>query len=313
MLVVGKNLDDVTEGVHALIAALAVVSPALILLLGGLSWCLIGPTLRPVDEIRREVENIGGGELHRRVPVPDTDDEIATLAHTMNAMLARVQETSDQKQQFVDDASHELRTPLTRMITELDVALVHPHQEHPNETLRRVHAGATELHRLLEDLLFLARSSQTRSIPPNEVDLDDIVLAVAADARTTSKLTIDTGGVTAGPTRGDSRALTRAIANIVANGIHHAHTTVSLTVRADHDTSWVIVDDDGNGIAPDDRERVFERFTRLDEARDRDAGGAGLSLAIAREIIQRHVGGITISDSPTGGARFMISLPSPRS
>ncbi len=309
VLVVGRNLDDVTEAAHVLIAALAVVSPALVLLLGGLSWWLIGRTLRPVDDIRREVHNIGGRDLHRRVPVPDTEDEIATLARTMNAMLARVEQASDRQQQFVDDASHELRTPLTRMIAELDVALACPGDEDLASTIRRVHDDATDLRRLLEDLLYLARSSHTEIDTATEVDLDDIILTLAAGAARHSRTTIDIAGVSAAPVRGDRRALARAIDNIVSNAVHHARSTVTISCRADSGNTVVIVDDDGEGIPVPDRERVFTRFARLDQARSRDHGGAGLGLAIAHEIVSGHGGRITVSDNSSGGARFTISLP----
>lgn len=311
-LVIGRNLDDVDESVQVLVAALAIVSPALLLLLGGLSWWLVGRTLQPVADIRREVEAIGGRELHRRVPVPSTADEIATLALTMNAMLARVEAASDRQSRFVDDASHELRTPLTRMITDLDVAVAHPDAEDPNQTLRRVHTAAEEMRILLEDLLFLARGSD-QPVTDADVDLDDIALVVAGQARETSSITVDTSGVTATSVRGDRRALTRALANIMANAVRHARSTVSISVLADEGDPVMVVDDDGDGIAPPDRDRIFERFVRLDESRARHDGGAGLGLAIAREVVVRHRGTIEVTDSPSGGARFVVRFPLSRS
>lgn len=309
VLVIGKNLDDVSETANVLIAALVVVSPMLVLMIGALAWWLIGRTLRPVDDISREVESIGGGALHRRVPVPDTDHEIATLARTMNDMLARVEHASDQQQQFVDDASHELRTPLTRMITDLDVALAHPDENDLVSTIHRLHDDATDLRLLLEDLLYLARSSHTAAVPSTEVDLDDIVLTAAAHHRQHPAVMINVSGVSAAAVRGDGRALGRAIDNVITNAVRHAHRTVSISSRSEAGNSVVVVDDDGTGIPKADRERVFTRFTRLDEARSRNHGGAGLGLAIAAEIVRRHHGTITISNSPAGGARFTVSLP----
>lgn len=309
-LIVGRNLDDVSDSVHILIVALAVVSPALVLLLGALSWWLVGRTLRPVDAIRQEVQGIGGAELHRRVPVPDTDDEIAVLARTMNDMLTRVQNASDQQQRFVDDASHELRTPLTRMLTDLDVALAHPDSDDPTQILRRLHDDASDLHTLLEDLLYLARSSHNRTVPDTEVDLDDLALTVAHEARTRTDHAIDTRAIQAVTTRGDERSLRRAIGNVVDNAVHHASSTVTIAVQLADGTAQVVVDDDGPGIPPESRAHVLERFVRLDEARARDDGGSGLGLAIAQEIVTRHRGLIEINDSPIGGARVTISLPS---
>ena len=310
VLVVGKNLDDVNESVHVLVAALALVTPALALLLGGLSWWLIGRTLRPVHAIQREVRDISGNQLHRRVPVPDTDDEISDLARTMNDMLERVETASDRQQQFVDDASHELRTPLTRMIIELDVALTQAVPEPPAATLRQLHGDAIDLRRLLEDLLYLARNTRPGTVFSEVVDLDDIALDAAAKARTGSTIRIDTSGVSAAPTRGEARSLSRAVDNVVSNAVRHGRTIVAVTTATDGVRSVVIVDDDGDGIPAADRHRVFDRFTRLDVARGRDYGGAGLGLAIVQEIVIRHHGTVSISDSPRGGCRFTISLPS---
>lgn len=295
-----------------LITALAVVSPVLILLFAGLAWWLVGRTLRPVDGIQREVQTIGGSELYRRVPVPSTNDEIAGLARTMNEMLARVEAATEQQQRFVDDASHELRTPLTRMIAELDVALAHPETEDAGVTVRRIHDDATDLRALLEDLLFLARNTNDGRVPNVEVDLDDVARAVAANARGSTKTRIDTSAVAAASTRGDARALHRAIANVVANAARHAASTVSISLEERNGRAHVVIDDDGGGVPPQHRQRVFERFTRLDEARSRDGGGVGLGLAIAKEIVTRHGGTITVSDSPSGGARFEIVLPTAR-
>ncbi len=308
-LVVGRNLDDVDESVRSLVTSLAVVAPVCILVLGGLSWWLVGRTLRPVDDIRREVEAIGGADLHRRVPVPGTDDEIATLARTMNAMLARVQAAGEEQQRFVDDASHELRTPLTRMIADLDVALAHPGADDPVRTLRRVHEDATEVEGLVEDLLFLARTAQGRSVPDVEVDLDDVVLDVVAATRSTADIAVDTRGVGAAVTRGDGRALRRAVGNVVANAVRHARAEVAISVRSEAGWAVLVVDDDGPGIPTADRERIFERFTRLDEARGRADGGSGLGLAIADDVVRRHGGTISVSSSASGGARLTISLP----
>ena len=307
-LVVGKNLDDVTESVHVLVVSLASVSPILGLLLGALAWWLTGRTLRPVEAIRQEVQGIHGGELHRRVSVPDTDDEIAGLARTMNGMLARVEAASLRQQQFVDDASHELRTPLTRMVTDLEVSLAHPDQEPAEATMRRLLEETADLQQLLGDLLYVARSSHDLGHAV-EIDLDDLALTAARQVRERGGVTVDTSGVEAARTRGDERMLARALSNLLQNAAHHARSRIAVATTTVEGMCEVRIDDDGPGIAVADRARVFERFTRLDDARTRDAGGTGLGLAIVQDIASRHEGRVTIGDSPLGGARVTLAVP----
>ncbi len=309
ILVIGKNVDDVAASVRTLVVTLAVVSPILALLLGLLAWWLIGRTLRPVAAIRNQVRDIDGTELHRRVPVPETDDEIAELARTMNSMLDRVESASIRQQQFVDDASHELRTPLTRMVTDLEVAIAHPHREPSQATLRRVHEDSIDLRQLLHDLLYLARTPRDGTASHDEIDLDDIALRAALDLRSRTTLTVDTTGLSAARVIGDGRELDRAVRNLLDNAGRHARTTVAITTSTTDGNSHVVVDDDGAGIRPSDREAIFERFTRLDEARTRTDGGAGLGLAIVSAIARRHRGHIDVDDGPLGGARFTLTMP----
>lgn len=307
VLVIGKNVDDVAASVHTLIVTLGVVSPILALILGVLAWWLTGRTLRPVAAIRNQVRDIDGGGLHRRVPVPDIDDEIAELARTMNGMLDRVESASIRQQQFVDDASHELRTPLTRMMTDLEVAIAHPDREPSQATLRRVHEDSIDLYRLLHDLLYLARTSHDAVAAQDEVDLDDIALRAVLDLRARTTLTVDTTGVTAARVIGDAHEIDRAVRNLLDNASRHASTTVAIATSTTDGQSQVVVDDDGAGIRPKDRAAIFERFTRLDEART--DGGAGLGLAIVAAIARRHRGHVDVDDAPLGGARFTLTMP----
>ena len=309
ILVVGKNLDDVTDSVRILTVNLAVASPVLALLLALLAWWLTGRTLRPVAAIQREVQEIRGSDLHRRVPVPETDDEVAELARTMNSMLARVEAASARQQQFVDDASHELRTPLTRMITDLDVAIAHPTNEPAPATIRRLHEDAKDLQQLLHDLLYLARTSQESALARDEVDLDDIAMNAARALRARSILTVDTTAVAAARVLGDRRELDRAIRNLLDNAERHARGLVAVSTSTQDGFCRIVVDDDGVGVPAPDRARIFERFTRLDEARSRTDGGAGLGLAIVSDIAARHRGHVLVADAPRGGARFILAIP----
>ncbi len=310
VLLVGKNLDDVHESVRILAASLAVSVPMALTVLALLVWWLTGRVLRPVESVRAEVASMQGDQLHRRVSVPDTQDEIARLAQTMNAMLDRVERATQRQREFVADASHELRGPLTRLRSELEVTLAHPQTMEPASLQRSLLAGVTELQQLVEDLLFLARS-ESGSIGGSSapVDLDDLVLAEARRLRERGRVRVDTSAISAARTTGDANQLARAIGNLANNAERHARTVVSFEVRENGAGSEVVVADDGPGIPPEHRTAVFRRFTRLDHARSRDAGGAGLGLAIVWEIVARHGGRIAILSDDGGGARFVMTLP----
>ena len=305
---VGAPSDDVVESTQVLVTSLVVGIPAVVLLLAALLWIVVGRTLRPVEAIRAEVAGIGGSDLHRRVPEPGGGDEISRLARTMNAMLDRVENAVSRQRRFVADASHELRSPLTRIRTELEVDLAHPDRADLLATHASVLAEATGLQRLAEDLLHLA-SGDAGALRRQPVDLDDIVLRVADGLRAAGRSQVDTTGVAAAQVLGDGGQLERAVVNLADNAARHAATGVVLTVTEVDDVAVVTVTDDGPGIPPGEEERVFDRFTRLDEARDGATGGAGLGLAIAREAIVRHGGTLNVDPNHRPGARFVITLP----
>jgi signal transduction histidine kinase len=307
-LFAGKNLDDVQGSVDILTASLSVLIPLIVALLGLLIWWVSGRALRPVEDIRVEVDSIGGSETHRRVPVPPTDDEIARLARTMNAMLDRIQDTTEQQRRFVADASHELRTPLTRLRAQLELMPTDPEQSQSSS--HTLLADTVELQNLVDDLLFLARSQACApSTSTQLVDLDDLILAEARRLRAGGRVNVDATAVGAARVLGVPSELARMVRNLMANAERHARTTVRLECLENQEHSVLVVSDDGPGIPPDRRSAVFQRFTRLDEARSRDAGGAGLGLAIVNEVVQRHDGTIEVTAAPTGGAEFTVTLP----
>jgi signal transduction histidine kinase len=310
VLHVAGALDDVDESTDVLATTLTVAIPALTAVLAVLIWTLVGRTLRPVEAIRAEVAAIGGTDLHRRVPQPGGDDEIARLARTMNAMLDRVEDATGRQQRFVADASHELRNPLTRIRSELEVDLAHPGTAALATTHRSILDETIALQRLVEDLLHLARSDAGALTTRHEpVDLDDVVLRAAEGLRAGRRVKVDISAVSAAQVRGDPDQLGRCVRNLTDNAARHAASTVTLTLSEQDHTAVLSVADDGPGIPADQRDRVFERFTRLDEARAATAGGTGLGLAITREIIQRHDGTITIDHAHHPGTRFVVTLP----
>lgn len=302
VLLVAETDEDVADAVGLLAGSLAVAAPVITLLLAGVVWWLVGRTLRPVEAMRAEVEAIDGAGLDRRVPEPAADDEIARLARTMNGMLDRLEVASDRQRRFVADASHELRSPLTRLRMSVEVG----DDLHRHDLLQEL----IGLERLVDDLLQLARADETSTVGELvPVDLDDVVLREARRLRDRGRVDVDVAGVSGGPVLGDVAGLTRVVRNLLDNAERHATSVVSIALRTDGDVVRLTVDDDGPGIAAADASRVFERFTRLDDARSRASGGVGLGLAIVRDLVGRHHGSVRVEASPAGGARFVVELP----
>jgi signal transduction histidine kinase len=304
------DLDDVAESTATLVRGLAAGVPLAAAVLAGVVWWAVGRALRPVEDLRTQVESISASRLAERVPEPAAPREMARLAHTMNAMLARLQRSAEQQRAFVADASHELRSPLARMRAELEVDRAHPEAADPAATSASVLAETIELQRLVDDLLLLARGDAGALRPDrgHPVDLDDVVREQAGRRRGSGP-DLDISGVQPVQVIGDPAQLARAVANLLDNAVRHAARRVTLTLgEQPPGTAVLTVADDGPGIPPAERERVFERFTRLDEARTAAHGGAGLGLAIAREIAARH-GGTLALEPDAGGARFVLRLP----
>ncbi len=307
---VAASLEPVDEPLEILSNALLVGVPVLVGLIAITAWFVVGRALRPIDSIRSEVADISDRSLDRRVPVPPTHDEVRRLAVTMNAMLDRLDAAAQRQRRFVADASHELQTPLASARTDLEVALAHPNRTEWGETATDLLSANRRMEGLVRDLLFLARTDDSAAphAPLVPVDLDDIVLSEAASLRSGARVPVDTSRVSAAAIAGRRDDLARAVRNLLDNADRYAATSVVIELTTNGDGVTLAVADDGPGIPPADRERVFERFTRLDDARTRDTGGSGLGLAIARDIVIAHGGTITIADAP-GGAKVVVRFP----
>jgi signal transduction histidine kinase len=307
---VASPIDDIDEGIAALRIGLTGAIPIVAAIFAVLIWWLVGRTLRPVEAIRREVADITGRSLHRRVTEPAPDDEIRRLAHTMNAMLDRVERSTESTRRFVADASHELRSPLTRMRSELEVDLAHPETADLRSTHRSVLEETKQMQRLVEDLLVLARHDDdaTRS-PRHAVDLDDIVLHEVRRAGARDGVDVECAAVSGAQVVGDAGQLSRVVRILLENAVRHARTSVSVALAEQGGTAVLSVTDDGPGIAPEHQQLVFERFRRIDDARTRADGGAGLGLAIARSIAEGHGGTLSIDAGHQPGARFIVEIP----
>ncbi len=303
-----STLEPVRETTAVLRNALLAGTPALLALVALTAWAVVGRALDPVEAIRAEVASISAESGGRRVPVPAADDEVARLAATMNTMLERLETAAERQRRFVADASHELRTPLAAVRTGLEVALAHPDSADWHETAASLLAVNRQMERLVQNLLFLARADGAAPLPPMApVDLDDVVLAEVAAVRSSSPVPVDADEVAVAAVRGRRDDLARAVRNLLDNATRHASARVTVALAADDHHATLVVADDGPGIPVADRERVFERFGRLDTARTRD-GGTGLGLAIVKEIVEAHGGTVEVADAAIG-ARLVVRLP----
>jgi signal transduction histidine kinase len=305
-IAVASPLDGVRRSVDTVVRFLKIGIPLLILLVGGLVWLLVRRALRPVEAIREEVDAISHGTLHRRVPVPVADDEVARLAGTMNDMLDRLEDSAQRQRAFVSDASHELRSPLSSSRTMLEVARDGDGEFDWDALRTELLAENRRMEELVDGLLELARADDGAGTPPRRVELADVVAEEASRRRAVA---VGVDEVPDAVVDGHAEQLSRALRNLLDNAERHAVSRVEVAVQTGDGVARIVVDDDGPGIPEADRTRVFERFTRLEEARSRDDGGSGLGLAIVAAIVERHRGSVRVTDGHLGGARFVVTLP----
>lgn len=307
-VLVGRALDGADEATAALLRVLVVGVPLLLTLVGLVAWRLVGRALRPVAAMTATADEITATAPDRRLPEAHGADEFVDLARTLNAMLDRLAAARDRQQAFVADAAHELRSPVSSLRQHAEVTLAHPSTTTAPELAGVVQQESLRLQRLVDDLLLLTRADARQAPSLGPVDLAGLVDDVVARPRPAGPAVERTGG-SPGPVTGAADDLERLVTNLVDNAVRHARSLVRVGLAADQGVAVLTVDDDGPGIEPADRERVFERFVRLDEARSRDAGGSGLGLAIVAAVAATHGGTVAVEDGPLGGARFRVTLP----
>jgi signal transduction histidine kinase len=304
-----SQVADVLHNVTVMTVSVWAVVPLTVALVGVAVWLVVGSTLRPVASLRRGAAEIAHHTTDRRLPVPAAHDEIHGLAVTLNDMLGRLSAAGARQRAFTADAAHELRSPLASVRTQLEVALRHPDEVGWPAIARGVLDDVGRLTRLGEDLLALSRLDEGAPADPDaEADLPAVAAALAERyAAAPVPVTVDADdGVRALAPAADAE---RVLANLLDNAVRYAESGVTVTVSADGAYAVLTVTDDGPGIPPADRGRVFERFTRLDDARDRDAGGAGLGLAIVAETVRRYQGDVALGDAGPG-LTATVRLPS---
>ncbi|HEX6233672.1 MAG TPA: ATP-binding protein [Jiangellaceae bacterium] len=306
-VLVARSMNEVEDATRVVRAVLFGGVPLLVGAFAVACWWLVGQALRPVAALRKGAEDITTTRERRRLPVPVAEDEVHRLAVTLNDMLDRLERSSARQRAFVSDAAHELRSPLTAIRTQLEVARAHPATAEWDEISVDALAEVERLSRLVDDLLVLARSDEAPRRRVEPVDLaqvvDDVVARYEAGAVPVGRV-----GADSVPISGDVDALGRIVSNLVDNAVRHAASSVTVELTADGSGAALVVADDGPGISAQDRERVFDRFTRLDEARSRDAGGTGLGLPIVRELVRLHGGTVRLEDNDPG-LRAVVRLP----
>lgn len=305
-LTASSSLEPVRAGLSALRGILVLVVPLLVSGVGAMAWLVTGRAFGPVDDITSQVERITDDRLEERVPVPDSRDEVAHLAETMNSMLDRLASSRTRQREFVSDASHELRSPVAASKAILEVALAHPQETDWEQISRVVLEEQDRLSGLVDDMLMLARLDEGKIPLPVPVDLDDLVFAEVSRPH---DVAFDVSKVEAVQVGGNVQQLSSLVRNLVSNAVRYATSEVRVSLTAIADEAVLTIADDGPGIPQEDRIRIFERFIRVEGSRARDEGGAGLGLALVNAIVSAHGGSVRVGDGARGGAAFEVRLP----
>ncbi|MGX7825228.1 sensor histidine kinase [Actinokineospora sp. 24-640] len=296
---VGYHAAD-DEAVRWLLIAAGLVSAAVALA----TWLTVRSAMRPVERMRTAAGRLGPG---RRLPLPDAHDEIRSLAGALNALLARRDEATERLRRFTGDAAHELRSPVASIRVQAEVAVAHPDPELSQEVLAEVVHESQRLSSLVDGLLTLARSDAGELPPAEPVDLaaaaDSAVRRCPEDGPSVQvHVPPSPSWVSAAPSEVDL-----VLDNLLRNAFRHARARVTVTVLPAKRSVLLVVDDDGHGIAPEHRQRVFDRFYRVQDDRARTSGGTGLGLALVAEVVRRRGGLVRVAESPEGGARFQVT------
>jgi signal transduction histidine kinase len=308
-IVVAASLDPVDDKTNQALQFSALFGAMSLAVVAVVAWLTAGRTLRRVERLRAQVAMItASGDLARRVPDAGTD-ELAHLSSTLNGMLAAMSRSSERQRRFVADAAHELRTPLAGLSASLEVAISHPETAADGTWIAELSEGHRRLGRLVNDLLVLA--SLDGDAPPRRhlVDLAGVVID-ATRRPTPAGIELRAEPIEHAVVSGDESQLARVVTNLVENALHHAGTTVQVTLTSEDGHADITVADDGPGVPPSERERIWGRFVRLDDDRARASGGSGLGLALVKELVHAHGGTVSVTGPTQGaGARFVVRLP----
>jgi heavy metal sensor kinase len=307
--------ERIEQQLREILVVLVLGVPLIVVLSGAGGYLLARRALAPIDHLGAEARRLTADRLHERLTVPNANDEVGRLAAVFNDTLARLESSFDQLRRFTADASHELRTPLSviRGIGEMGLSGTRSAAEY-KDAIGGMLEEVDRLTRLVDTLLQLARADAgTLRLARLEVDLGDVArdvassLGILADDRR-QRLEVEVHGDVR--VNGDRLVLREAVTNVVDNAIKYGPTgsRIAVNVVAASDRVVVTVTDEGPGVGPEHRERIFDRFYRIDESRSREMGGTGLGLAIARWAVEAHRGEISVGQAGAGSA-FRLIIP----
>lgn len=311
---VGKSLKPTEDALEDLSGTFLRLGLVALLISAVLAWFLAARITKPLRRLTALSGEVAGDGLSVRMPLDEAgSDEVRTLSVAFNGMLDRLEDAFERQRAFVADASHDLRTPLTIVRGQIEVLARNPDPD-PEEVAavsRAVGEAVGRMERLVDDLLLLARSDSEERTPAERFAVGPILEAEREDRVESERARIEIGEVTDREVEFDRVALSRAVSNLVDNALRHGgpESQVRLRARVSGNGVEIEVDDDGPGVPPAERERVFDRFARLDEARSSQTGGSGLGLAIVRAVVESGGGRVFCGASDLGGARFSIWLP----
>ncbi|HEY0559624.1 MAG TPA: HAMP domain-containing sensor histidine kinase [Frankiaceae bacterium] len=309
-VVAASSYRPVSQSSNVLVISLMLGVVILVGLGAAVSWGLMGVALRSVERMRRAAEAVTPG-VSIRLPLPGASDEVRRLAETLNDMLDRLDRAASRQRRFVADAAHELRSPLAAARTELEVGLALRDPEQWPAVAEDVLTEVMRLGRLVEDLLTLAKVDDTGTFArAQQTQLNDLAVTAVERVRAGNpRVPVTVVGENRPlPVWAAADDLIRVARNLIDNAVRHAATRVVVEVRRRAEMVELEVRDDGPGVPDEARDRVFERFARLDDARSRDEGGSGLGLPIARELARANGGDVVLRHA-SPGARFILELP----
>jgi heavy metal sensor kinase len=314
---IGNTLDEEMETLDNFRKYLLMFAPVLLLAASAVGYWLSRKALAPVDTLARTARTISGHNLGSRLEKLDTGDELQRLSDTLNEMLARIEAAFLRITEFTADASHELRTPIALIHTEAELALRRSRDESEyREALRHILSEADRTAKLIEELLALARADSGREAL--DIHPMDLLPALRESASKWSQVASlrnlqfeENSAAKPLTVLGDENALRRVVDILLDNACKYTPSPGKITLSAQQENGLVVVSvkDTGIGIAPEDQARIFERFYRVDKARSRELGGAGLGLAIAQWIVHLHKGSIEVESEPGNGSVFQVEIP----
>lgn len=308
---------EIEEGLERFRWALFFLIPVVLAIAATGGWWLSRLALQPVDRINATARSIGERNLGKRLPVPETDDELQRLSETLNEMLDRIEDAFQRITRFTADASHELRTPIALIRTTSEVALRKERDDADyRDALGEIHSESIRTTELIENLLTLARTDAGwETLDRNPIDLSTLLLEATTQAQ---KLANERGiRLICEPVQeplsvfGDGSSLRRLLLILLDNALKYTHPggTVGVWAKPASDFILIEVQDSGVGISAEHIPHIFERFYRVDQSRSRDSGGAGLGLSLAKWIVEAHGGAILVESTPGAGSTFTVRLP----